>query len=153
MTAPGPIGGLVLAVRALAARPGMLVFGQDVARKGGVYGVTRGLLAKFGAGRVFDTLLDEQSILGLALVRFANRLRVRRRLPPSTNAAGTPAYLVEKTVHHLLYVLMFAIPLLGWLKTNAAGHVTNCFGLFSLPTLVPKSHEPLGPTRALRPAQ
>jgi 2-oxoisovalerate dehydrogenase E1 component len=52
---------------ALATRPGMLVFGEDVARKGGVYGVTRGLLAKFGAGRVFDTLLDEQSILGLAL--------------------------------------------------------------------------------------
>jgi 2-oxoisovalerate dehydrogenase E1 component len=52
---------------ALAARPEMLVFGEDVARKGGVYGVTRGLLARFGAGRVFDTVLDEQSILGLAL--------------------------------------------------------------------------------------
>jgi 2-oxoisovalerate dehydrogenase E1 component len=32
-----------------------------------VYGVTRGLHARFGAGRVFDTLLDETSILGLAL--------------------------------------------------------------------------------------
>ena len=52
---------------AMAARPQMLVFGEDVARKGGVYGVTRGLLRKFGAGRVFDSLLDEQSVLGLAL--------------------------------------------------------------------------------------
>jgi 2-oxoisovalerate dehydrogenase E1 component len=52
---------------ALAARPEMILFGEDVARKGGVYGVTRGLLARFGAGRVFDTVLDEQSILGLAL--------------------------------------------------------------------------------------
>jgi len=52
---------------ALAARPGMLVFGEDVARKGGVYGVTRGLRDRFGASRVFDTLLDEQSILGLSL--------------------------------------------------------------------------------------
>ena len=51
----------------LAARPGMIVFGEDVARKGGVYGVTRGLLRAFGAGRVFDSLLDEQSILGVAL--------------------------------------------------------------------------------------
>ena len=51
----------------LAASPQMLVFGEDVARKGGVYGVTRGLLGAFGAGRVFDSLLDEQSILGLAL--------------------------------------------------------------------------------------
>ena len=51
----------------LAARPGMIVFGEDVARKGGVYGVTRGLLRAFGAGRVFDSVLDEQSILGVAL--------------------------------------------------------------------------------------
>jgi 2-oxoisovalerate dehydrogenase E1 component len=52
---------------AMAARPQMMVFGEDVARKGGVYGVTRGLLGRFGAARVFDTLLDEQAILGLAL--------------------------------------------------------------------------------------
>jgi 2-oxoisovalerate dehydrogenase E1 component len=38
-----------------------------VAVKGGVYGVTKGLRGRFGAGRVFDTLLDETSILGLAL--------------------------------------------------------------------------------------
>ena len=44
----------------------VLVFGEDVAVKGGVYGVTKGLQAKAGGGRVFDTLLDETSILGLA---------------------------------------------------------------------------------------
>jgi 2-oxoisovalerate dehydrogenase E1 component len=44
-----------------------LLFGEDVAVKGGVYGVTRGLQARFGSSRVFDTLLDETSILGLAL--------------------------------------------------------------------------------------
>jgi 2-oxoisovalerate dehydrogenase E1 component len=43
------------------------VFGEDVGGKGGVYGVTRGLARQFGRGRVFDTLLDEQSILGLGL--------------------------------------------------------------------------------------
>jgi 2-oxoisovalerate dehydrogenase E1 component len=52
---------------ALAARPEVLVFGEDVGRKGGVYGVTRGLQRRFGVTRVFDTLLDEQSILGVAL--------------------------------------------------------------------------------------
>ena len=45
----------------------LLLFGEDVAAKGGVYGVTKGLLAQAGAARVFDTLLDETSILGLAL--------------------------------------------------------------------------------------
>jgi 2-oxoisovalerate dehydrogenase E1 component len=51
----------------LLTHPGLLVFGEDVAAKGGVYGVTRGLLKRAGAARVFDTVLDEQSILGLAL--------------------------------------------------------------------------------------
>jgi 2-oxoisovalerate dehydrogenase E1 component len=47
--------------------PGMVVFGEDVAAKGGVYGVTKGLRDRFGPARVFDTLLDETSILGLGL--------------------------------------------------------------------------------------
>ena len=47
--------------------PEAILFGEDVARKGGVYGVTRGLQKKFGPLRVFDTLLDEQTILGVAL--------------------------------------------------------------------------------------
>ena len=51
----------------LERHPNALLFGEDVAVKGGVYGVTRGLHARFGAGRVFDTLLDETSILGLSL--------------------------------------------------------------------------------------
>src|SRR5690606_18280790 len=35
----------------------VLVFGEDVGVKGGVYGVTRGLRKRFGGRRVFDTLL------------------------------------------------------------------------------------------------
>jgi 2-oxoisovalerate dehydrogenase E1 component len=46
--------------------PEALVFGEDVGRKGGVYGVTAGLQQMFGPYRVFDSLLDETSILGLA---------------------------------------------------------------------------------------
>ncbi|MDO5502221.1 MAG: thiamine pyrophosphate-dependent enzyme [Actinomycetia bacterium] len=51
----------------LAAQPGAVVFGEDVGAKGGVYGVTRGLQRAFGRARVFDTLLDEQAVLGTAL--------------------------------------------------------------------------------------
>jgi 2-oxoisovalerate dehydrogenase E1 component len=47
--------------------PRVVVFGEDVATKGGVYGATRGLARRFGRARVFDTILDEQSILGLGL--------------------------------------------------------------------------------------
>ncbi|HET6586436.1 MAG TPA: transketolase C-terminal domain-containing protein, partial [Oleiagrimonas sp.] len=43
-----------------------LLFGEDVAQKGGVYTVTRGLQKAFRGSRVFNTLLDETTILGLA---------------------------------------------------------------------------------------
>ncbi len=51
----------------LAADRRVIVFGEDVGVKGGVYGVTGGLARRHGAARVFDTVLDEQSILGLGL--------------------------------------------------------------------------------------
>lgn len=51
----------------LSADPGSLLFGEDVAKKGGVYGATKGLFEQLGHARVFNTLLDEQTILGLAL--------------------------------------------------------------------------------------
>lgn len=49
-----------------AKYPQALLFGEDVARKGGVYTVTRGLQKAFGNRRVFNTLLDETMILGMA---------------------------------------------------------------------------------------
>jgi len=46
--------------------PEALLFGEDVAQKGGVYTVTKGLHKAFKNARVFNTLLDETLILGLA---------------------------------------------------------------------------------------
>jgi 2-oxoisovalerate dehydrogenase E1 component len=46
--------------------PEALLFGEDVAQKGGVYTVTKGLHKSFKGTRVFNTLLDETIILGLA---------------------------------------------------------------------------------------
>ncbi len=45
----------------------VVIMGEDVGRKGGVYGVTQKLQARFGPNRVVDTLLDETSILGMAI--------------------------------------------------------------------------------------
>ncbi len=49
-----------------AKYPEALLFGEDVAQKGGVYTVTKGLFKAFSGRRVFNTLLDETIILGLA---------------------------------------------------------------------------------------
>ncbi|WP_201315869.1 thiamine pyrophosphate-dependent enzyme [Dyella sp. EPa41] len=50
----------------MAKYPESLLFGEDVAQKGGVYTVTKGLHKAFKGSRVFNTLLDETIILGLA---------------------------------------------------------------------------------------
>ena len=68
----GPRINLVTAVRRtleheLTVNPRMLIFGEDVGRKGGVHAATLGLQEKFGAGRVFDTSLSEEGIIGRAV--------------------------------------------------------------------------------------
>ncbi len=68
----GPRINLITAVRRtlqreLEVNPRMLVFGEDVGRKGGVHAATLGLQEKFGGARVFDTSLSEEGIIGRAV--------------------------------------------------------------------------------------
>jgi 2-oxoisovalerate dehydrogenase E1 component len=58
----------------MLAHPNVIVAGEDVGRKGGVYNVTSKLHERFGSARVIDTLLDEQSILGLGIGAAHNNL-------------------------------------------------------------------------------
>lgn len=69
MEEPQPMSRLInWALTDLMLEHGEIVLaGEDVGRKGGVYGATQKLQARFGRDRVIDTLLDEQSILGLAI--------------------------------------------------------------------------------------
>ena len=52
---------------ALATNSRVVLFGEDVGRKGGVHAATLGLQAKFGESRVFDTSLSEEGIIGRAV--------------------------------------------------------------------------------------
>jgi 2-oxoisovalerate dehydrogenase E1 component len=51
----------------LGANPRCLLFGEDVGLKGGVHTATMGLRTKYGDGRVFDTSLSEEGIIGRAV--------------------------------------------------------------------------------------
>jgi 2-oxoisovalerate dehydrogenase E1 component len=68
----GPRINMVTAIRRtleheLEINPRVVVFGEDVGRKGGVHAATLGLQEKFGEGRVFDTSLSEEGIIGRAV--------------------------------------------------------------------------------------
>lgn len=52
---------------AMAADESVVLFGEDVAAPGGPFGVTRGLLDRFGAERVRDTPISEAAIVGAAV--------------------------------------------------------------------------------------
>lgn len=51
----------------LETNPKLLIFGEDVAAKGGVHTATLGLAQKFGESRVSDTSLSEEGIIGRAV--------------------------------------------------------------------------------------
>ncbi len=82
----------------------------------------------------------------LVLVRLGWRLTHQPPAPP----AGMPRWQqqVAAAVHGLLYLLMLAIPLSGWLMSSAKGFPTVWFGLVALPDLLDKNKE-LGETLAL----
>jgi len=60
---------------AMLADPAVMVFGEDVAKPGGAFAVTRGLLEKFGALRVRDTPISEAAIAGAAVGAAMSGLR------------------------------------------------------------------------------
>jgi len=72
------------------------------------------------------------TLLGLAALRLLWRLGERRpALPPMPAWQGRAA----AATHVLLYVLMFVIPLSGWLYNSAAGFPLQWFHLVNLPAL------------------
>ncbi len=76
------------------------------------------------------------TIFLLLLARIAWRLAHR---PPALPAAMPRAQqLAAHAGHALLYVLMVAIPLSGWLMSSAKGFQTVYFGVLPLPDLLPK---------------
>ncbi|MFZ5858968.1 MAG: alpha-ketoacid dehydrogenase subunit alpha/beta [Chloroflexota bacterium] len=82
----------------MARDPRLVVFGEDVGAKGGVHGATAHMQEKFGDGRVFDTSLSEEGIIGssvgmaIAGLRPVPEIQFRKYADPATeqiNDAGT----------------------------------------------------------------
>ena len=75
-----PIRTLIEAIRvglaeAMRLDPTVIVLGEDVGKKGGVFLATDGLWAEFGDDRVIDTPLTESMIVGASIGAALNGLR------------------------------------------------------------------------------
>ncbi|HEU0282828.1 MAG TPA: cytochrome b [Gallionella sp.] len=79
------------------------------------------------------------TIFVLAVLRIS--WRFTHRPPPLPASMPRWEKLAANTVHTLLYALIFAVPLSGWLMSSAKGVQTVWFGVLPLPDLVAKNKE------------
>ena len=117
----GPRINLVTAVRRtlereLAVNPRMLIFGEDVGRKGGVHAATLGLQEKFGSSRVFDTSLSEEGIIGRAVGMAAAGLmpvpeiQFRKYADPAAEQLNDCGTMRWRTVNRFAAPMVVRIP-------------------------------------------
>ena len=117
----GPRINLVTAVRRTLERelthnPRMLIFGEDVGRKGGVHAATLGLQEKFGVGRVFDTSLSEEGIIGRAVGMAAAGLmpvpeiQFRKYADPAAEQLNDCGTMRWRTVNRFAAPMVVRIP-------------------------------------------
>lgn len=117
----GPRINLVTAVRRtleheLQVNKRVLVFGEDVGRKGGVHAATLGLQEKFGIARVFDTSLSEEGIIGRAVGMAAAGLmpvpeiQFRKYADPAAEQLNDCGTMRWRTVNRFAAPMVVRIP-------------------------------------------
>lgn len=79
------------------------------------------------------------TILALAVARLLWRLYAGR---PAA-VPGTPPWQerMASLMHGLLYALLFAVPISGWVLNSASGFPLQWFGLFNLPSIAGRDHD------------
>ena len=99
-------------------------------------------MGRLPEGPLQDSLFNLHRSFGmLVLVLVLARLALRFHRGTPANATGLTRFetAVSKATHLALYVLLLAVPLIGWLGMSAYGGDWSVFGLFKPPGLIGKS--------------
>ena len=100
----------------LAINPKVVVFGEDVGRKGGVHLVTEGLQKQFGTARVFDTSLSEEGIIGRAVAMAISGLmpvaeiQFRKYADPATEQLNNTGTMRWRTANRFAAPIVVRMP-------------------------------------------
>ena len=100
----------------LAINPKVVVFGEDVGRKGGVHLVTEGLQKQFGHDRVFDTSLSEEGIIGRAVAMAISGLmpvaeiQFRKYADPATEQLNNTGTMRWRTANRFAAPIVVRMP-------------------------------------------
>jgi 2-oxoisovalerate dehydrogenase E1 component len=102
--------------RELEVNPKVLVFGEDVGRKGGVHLVTEGLQRQFGERRVFDTSLSEEGIIGRAVgmaiagLMPVTEIQFRKYADPAAEQLNNCGTMRWRTANHFAAPIVVRMP-------------------------------------------
>jgi cytochrome b561 len=77
------------------------------------------------------------TILALAVIRLV--WRWINPLPELPNTLKTYEKVIARFTHGALYLILFAMPLTGWMSSSAHGIAVKWFGIFQVPFLVGKN--------------
>ncbi|HEY0412172.1 MAG TPA: transketolase C-terminal domain-containing protein [Allosphingosinicella sp.] len=100
----------------LAINKRVLLFGEDIGPKGGVHAVTLGLQDKYGEGRVFDTSLNEEGIIGravgmaLAGLMPVPEIQFRKYAEPATEQINDCGTMRWRTANRFAAPMVLRIP-------------------------------------------
>jgi cytochrome b561 len=100
-------------------------------------------------------ILSRHKAFGITILILATlRLTWRLLNPPVEAPAGQPRYqqILAKASHDALYVLLFALPITGWLISSADNVPVSYFGLFALPDLIAPHESWVKPLQATHAA-
>ncbi len=100
----------------LRVNPKVVVFGEDVGRKGGVHLVTEGLQKQYGSERVFDTSLSEEGIIGRAVAMAISGLmpvaeiQFRKYADPATEQLNNCGTMRWRTANRFAAPIVVRMP-------------------------------------------
>jgi cytochrome b561 len=77
------------------------------------------------------------TVLTVSAIRWLHRALRQPVAPPHDVPAWR--YRIASLVHWLLYVLLIAVPMMGWAGKSAYGGAITYFGLFNLPPILPQN--------------
>jgi cytochrome b561 len=90
-----------------------------------------------GPGRAEFTFIHKSfgvAVLALIVIRIVARLALGK--PPYAFALGPVVHWASEAAHLVLYALMLAMPISGYITSSAGGHEVPFFGLFALPNII-----------------
>tara|TARA_R110000868_G_scaffold84822_3_gene238895 strand:+ start:20764 stop:21300 length:537 start_codon:yes stop_codon:yes gene_type:complete len=108
--------------------------------------IVLGILTQYTSKQTFMTIMMVHKSIGLILLVLAVIFigwRIMNVKPQWPNSMPDKERFLARLTHLLMYIVLFCMPLSGWIMATASGHIPNFFNLFEAPTPFVSLNKPL----------